>query len=207
MTVDVTRNRAMRKWSRREQLARVLWAFARHGFALVPRPLWSVRRAMLRVFGAQVGTNVHVHPSARITMPWNLTLGDGCAIGDRAIIYALGPITVAARATISQGAHLCAGSHDWRDPAMPLLKFPIMVGSDAWICADAFVGPGVRVGSRAIVGARAVVMKDVDEGVIMVGNPAQVVASRTTIVAAEFNSDSASSNRASGGSRLRDDPK
>lgn len=133
---------------------------------------------MLRAFGAQIGADVHVYPSVRITMPWNLSLGDGCAIGSRVILYALGPITVGERATISQGAHLCGGNHDWRDAAMPLLKLPVSIGADAWVCADAFVGPGVRIGARAIVGARAVAMKDVAEGAIVAGNPAQMIGSR-----------------------------
>lgn len=187
MTTDVVYNRKALKWSRKEQAARVLWALVRPAFALVPRPLWSVRRALLRAFGARIGAHVHVYPSVRITMPWNVTLADRCAIGDRAILYALGPISVGERTTISQGAHLCAGSHDWRDPAMPLLKLPITIESDAWVCADAFVGPGVQVGKSAIVGARAVVMKDVENEAIVAGNPARLIASRGTATAAMKN--------------------
>jgi putative colanic acid biosynthesis acetyltransferase WcaF len=61
---------------------------------------------------------------------------------------------------------------------MPLLKPPIAVERDAWICADAFVGPGVRVGARAIVGARCVVMQDVEPDAIMIGNPARLLRRR-----------------------------
>lgn len=133
---------------------------------------------MLRAFGANVGREVHVHPTVRITIPWNLSIGDDSAVGDGVILYALGPINIGARTTISQGAHLCAGTHDWRDPTMPLKKPPVSIGSDAWICADAFVGPGVNVGDAAILGARAVVMKDVGSGVIVAGNPARPIGTR-----------------------------
>lgn len=111
-------------------------------------------------------------------MPWNLTLGENCAVGARATLYALGPIVVGARATISQGAHLCAGTHDWRDPTMPLVKSAIRIGGDVWICADAFLGPGVTVGDQAIVGARAVVTKDIPSGIIVAGNPARKIRER-----------------------------
>jgi putative colanic acid biosynthesis acetyltransferase WcaF len=173
--VDVVSNRQSTKWSRREQIARVLWGLAKPLFILSPRPLWGWRRFLLRIFGAQIGPQVHVYPSARITMPWNVTVGSQSAIGDRAILYALGPITLGSRVTISQGAHLCAGSHDWRAADRPLLKLPIVVDDDAWICADAFVGPGVTVGKAAIVGARAVAMKDVPPGSTVIGNPACVL--------------------------------
>lgn len=173
--IDVAANRNARKWSRREQTGRVLWALAWPLFRLSPRPLWGWRRMLLRVFGAKVSPNVHVFPTVRITIPWNLDLGRDCAVGDRVILYALGPITISARATVSQGAHLCAGTHDIADPARPLVKPPILIGPDAWIAADAFVGPGVTVGAGAVVGARAVVMKDVQPGHIVVGNPARTI--------------------------------
>ena len=175
--IDVAANRRTRKWSRREQLGRVLWGFAEPFFRFSPRPVWGWRRLILRLFGAQVGRQVHIYPTVRISIPWNLTLLDSCAVGDRAILYALGPIRIGARATVSQGAHLCAGTHDIKDPSRPLLKSPISIGDDAWVCADAFIGPGVVVGESAIVGARAVAMKDVPACAIMAGNPARQIRS------------------------------
>ena len=111
-------------------------------------------------------------------MPWNLTVEDEVAIGDGAILYSLGPITIGSGATVSQFAHLCAGTHDYRRADMPLEKPPISVGEGAWICADAYVGPGVTVGDYAIVGARAVVVRNVAAHTIVAGNPARVVRER-----------------------------
>jgi putative colanic acid biosynthesis acetyltransferase WcaF len=178
--IDVSENRGARKWTHCEQVGRLLWTLASPFFILSPRPLWGWRRAMLRAFGARVGAGAHVYPSVRITIPWHLDLGEQCAVGDRAILYALGPITVGARATISQGAHLCAGSHDLSRPDRPLTKLPITIEADAWIAADAFVGPGVTVAQGAVVGARAVVVKDVPPGQVVVGNPARIIRSLST---------------------------
>lgn len=176
--IDVSENRGARKWTHREQLGRLLWKLASPFFFLSPRPLWAWRRVMLRAFGARVGAGAHVYPSVRITIPWHLDLGEQCAIGDRAILYALGPIIVGARATISQGVHLCAGTHDISRPDRPLLKLPITVSDDAWVAADAFIGPGVIVGAGAIVGARAVVMKNVTATMVVAGNPARPLKTR-----------------------------
>jgi putative colanic acid biosynthesis acetyltransferase WcaF len=104
-----------------------------------------------------------------------LAIDEGASIGDRAIVYDLGLIRIGKAVTISQHAHLCGGTHDYRDPAMPLLKLPIVIEHGAWICADAFIGPGVRIGARAIVGARAVVMNDVAADAIVIGNPARLL--------------------------------
>lgn len=170
---DVALNRKLRSWTRREIAGRALWAIAQLMFTLTPRPLWGARRAILRSFGARIGAGVHLYPTVRITIPWNLEIGDGVAVGDRAILYALGPITLGPRCTVSQGAHLCAGSHDLTQPHRPLIKPAIYIGADSWICADAFIGPGVRVGDRAIVGARGVVIRDVPDGCVVGGNPAR----------------------------------
>jgi putative colanic acid biosynthesis acetyltransferase WcaF len=176
--LDIAANRAARKWSRKELAGRLLWDLAAPVFALSPRPLWGLRRALLRAFGARIGRNVHILPSVRITIPWNLDIGDEAAVGEGAILYALGPIRIGRQATISQYAHLCAGSHDFTRADMPLLKPPIEIGEGAWICADAFVGPGVTVGARAVLGARAVAMKHVAPGLIVAGNPARPIRKR-----------------------------
>lgn len=176
---DISANRAARKWSRRELAGRVLWAAVRPLFRCSPRPLWGWRRLLLRTFGARVAPQARIDPTARIFIPWNFEMGAWSAVGFDALIYNLGPVIIGERVTISQRAHLCAGTHDYRDPAMPLLKRPITVDNDAWVCADAFIGPGVKVGVGAVVGARAVVVKDVPPWTVVVGNPAREIRQRT----------------------------
>jgi putative colanic acid biosynthesis acetyltransferase WcaF len=177
--IDIAANRKAPKWPPAELLGRALWEISRGPlFAWTPRPFWAWRRAVLRAFGAKIGRNVHVYPSVRIAVPWNLRVEDNAAVGDRAIIYNLGLISIGRDATISQYAHLCAGTHDFRLADMPLLKQPITIGAGAWVCADAFVGPGVSFGPTAVIGARAVVVRDVAENMIVVGNPARIVGER-----------------------------
>ena len=178
-SLDIDANRRARKWSKGGLAGRALWeTVGAPLFALTPRVLWGVRSGLLRAFGARIGWRVHIHPTVRIAVPWTLTIGDNVGIGDRAQLYSLGPITIGDRATVSQNAHLCAGSHDHRDPTLPLTKPPISIGPGAWVCADAFIGPGVAVGALAVVAARAVVIHDVPVSAIVAGNPARKVATR-----------------------------
>ncbi len=176
--MDIERNRADRKWSRKELVGRLLWATCGPLFRFSPRVFWGWRRWMLRSFGAMVGREVHIHPSARIFIPWNLSIGDWSSVGFDALLYNLGPLEIGEKVTISQRAHLCGGSHDFRDPAMTLLKLPVTVGDGAWICADVFVGPGVNVGPGAVIAAGAVVVKDVEAASVVGGNPAKVIGKR-----------------------------
>ena len=178
MPLDIASNRQAAKYSRGEIAFRLLWFFGSFLFRLSPRPCFGWRRFILRAFGAKIGAHVNTYPSARIYFPWNLSAGDWTAIGENALIYNLGPVTLGQRVTISHGAHLCAGTHDYRDPRMPLLKPPIRVEDQAWICADAFIGPGVVVGAGAVVGARAVVTADVAPWAVVAGNPAKFIKHR-----------------------------
>ncbi|MDZ4289007.1 MAG: WcaF family extracellular polysaccharide biosynthesis acetyltransferase [Prosthecobacter sp.] len=175
----IDQNRAAVKYTGWEQWLRVLWCCGSLLFRLSPRPCFGFRRWLLRCFGASVGSEVHIYPSARIYFPWNLRIGDWSSIGEWALIYNLGQVTIGERATLSQNVHVCAGTHDYTDPALPLIKPPINIGDSAWVCADAFVGPGVSIAQGAVVGARSVVVKDVPAWTVVAGNPARMIKQRT----------------------------
>lgn len=176
--LDITSNRSAVKYSRKELFARVLWGLGKVIFRLTPRPCFGLRRFILRAFGATVGSNVNIYSSALIYYPWNLEIGDDSSIGEWALIYNLGRVTIGQRSTISQRVHLCAGTHEYKNLRMPLMKPPIAIADDVWICADAFIGPSVTVAGRAIVAAASVVVKDVAGGIVVGGNPAAYIKER-----------------------------
>jgi putative colanic acid biosynthesis acetyltransferase WcaF len=177
-TLNIADNRQATKYSAHEQALRVLWGVTTPLFRYSPRIMFKWRSLLLRLFGAKVGREVHVYNSAIVYMPWNLEIGDWSSIGEHALIYNLGKVTIGSKTTISQRAHLCAGTHDYTSPELPLLKPPIKIGDQAWVCADSFLGPGVNVGEGAIVAARAVVTKSVMAWDIVAGNPARVIKKR-----------------------------
>ncbi|NNJ26384.1 2,3,4,5-tetrahydropyridine-2,6-dicarboxylate N-acetyltransferase [Planctomycetes bacterium LzC2] len=140
--------------------------------------MWGWRRFLLRLFGANVGRGAKVLPSAKVWLPANLTLGEYACLGAEVDCYCVAPISVGAHATVSQRAFLCAATHDISDPHMRLVARPIMIEASAWVCAEAFVGPGIAVGEGAVVGARAVAVKNVEPWAIVVGNPARFLRRR-----------------------------
>lgn len=165
--------------SRWHRLKRALWTAV---WALCyrpsPRVLHGWRCFLLRIFGGKIGKNAHPYPTAKIWAPWNLEMGDHSCLGDHVDCYCVGNITIGSYATISQYSYLCSASHDYTDPAMPLVTAPIVIGNRAWIAADAFVGPGVTVGEGAVVGARSSVFSDAEPWTIVVGNPARFLKAR-----------------------------
>lgn len=138
-----------------------------------PRPLHSWRRLLLRLFGARLGEHVHVHASVRIWAPWQLTIGDRVGIANGVLLYNMAPMTIGNGCVVSQGAHLCGGSHDIDSSNFQLVAKPIRLENDVWVCADVFVGHGVSIAEGCVLGARAVVMKSIlDPWTVWAGNPA-----------------------------------
>jgi putative colanic acid biosynthesis acetyltransferase WcaF len=169
-------------WTFKQNVIRALWMITtKLLFAPSFHNWYGWRRFLLRLFGAKVGVGVRVRPSAKVEIPWNIDLGDGSVVGDHAILYSLGKITVGRRSVVSQYTHLCAGTHDHTKRSLPLLCPPITIGRDAWVAADAFVGPGVTIGARTVVGARSNVFVDLPPDVIAVGSPAKAVRPREMI--------------------------
>jgi putative colanic acid biosynthesis acetyltransferase WcaF len=160
-------------FSRRNRLARVLWQLCWLMLCrFTPPPLHGWRAFILRGFGAQLGRGVRVHASVRIWLPANLELGDHVLIGPGARLYNQGRIRIGARSVVSQRAHLCASSHDLRDPHFQLMLRPVTIGEQCWVATEAFVGPGVTMGDGAVLAARGALFGDAEPDGVYSGNPA-----------------------------------
>lgn len=57
--------------------------------------------------------------------------------------------------------------------------YPISVGDDVWIGAGVQVMPGVSIGSNVVIGGGSVVVKDIPDNSVAVGNPCRVIRSIT----------------------------
>lgn len=168
------------------RLLRMAWGVAWTVLAAwTPVPLHGWRRLLLRAFGARIDPTARIYPDVRIWYPPNLTMGPYSTLGPRSDCYCMASVTLAPYALVSQGAHLCAGTHDLDDVSFQLKAFPIIVGERAWIAAEAFVGPGVTVGDGAVLGARAVTVKDLLPWGVYAGNPARRLRDRAHAASAK----------------------
>jgi len=138
----------------------IVWFFL---FRPTPRAMHAWRNFLLKIFGAQLGTHVHITGSTKIWAPWNLQIGNYVGIGEGVNIYCMDKIIIGNYAVVSQGTHLCGGSHNFNLPNFQLITAPINIGNRVWLCADSFVGLGVSIAEGSVIGARAVVAKSINE--------------------------------------------
>ncbi|WP_162052648.1 WcaF family extracellular polysaccharide biosynthesis acetyltransferase [Pontibacter pamirensis] len=166
-------------FSLRNRGGRVIWNLV---YALLfqysPRPMHQWRAFLLRMFGAKVGHGVHVYPKVSIWAPWNLVLKDKCGVANGAKLYSMGEISIGTQAVVSQGAHLCAGTHDYTIQGFPLVTMPITIGDNAWLAAETFIHPGITVGEGCVIGARSVVTQDMPAWMVCSGHPCKPLKER-----------------------------
>jgi putative colanic acid biosynthesis acetyltransferase WcaF len=168
-------------YSGKEIAGRLLWAFVQATvFRWSPRAFHGFRARLLRLFGAKIPepSKIVVFPTAKVVFPWRLSLAPRSMVGPGCTLYNLADISLLRGANISQNSHLCAGTHDYSRWSMPLVTKPIVVGENAWVGADVFVGPGVTIGELCVVGARSVVVKDLPPRTVCAGNPCRVLKER-----------------------------
>ena len=143
--------------------------------------LFFWRSFLLRLFGSQIIGNVNVYPSAKIWDPQNLTMYNGSCIDNGVLIYNVAMVSIGERSIISRDAKLCTATHDYNKDSFDLKTKPIIIMNDAWICMDAFVAPGVTVGSFGVALARSVILSDISNYEVFLGNPAKCIRKRKEI--------------------------
>ncbi|SDJ05402.1 hypothetical protein [Salipiger marinus] len=166
--------------SRRSKVLRALWQITRAlFFATLPGPLFKRWRIfLLRLFGATIGQGCRVDASCRVWWPGNLEMGNYACLADAVDCYNVALITIGDYATVSQRAFLCSASHATDTLARPLIHAPITIETHAWVCAEAFVGPGVTLREGAVLGARGLAIRNLEPWTIYAGNPARALKPR-----------------------------
>ena len=177
-SIDHRKNRS--PFSKKNKLARILWKIT---YLLLFRPtpdfiLNKYRIFILKLFGAKIGADSVVYPSAKIWAPWNLEVGEVTCIGPHTDIYSMDKIIIGNHVTISQNAVLCAATHDINSHSMALKTQKIIIDDYAWVCAYAKILPGVRISEGAVIGLDCVLGKTADPWFVYAGNPAKKIKTR-----------------------------
>jgi putative colanic acid biosynthesis acetyltransferase WcaF len=143
-----------------------------------PRPLHYWRSFLLRIFGAKMGPNCHFYPASKVWAPWNLVCAESVAAADGAEIYNPAPVTFGSHAILSQDAYICGATHDYDDPAFPLIAYVMSFGAYSWVCARASVAPGVNMAEGAVLGLGSVATRNLEAWTVYAGVPAIKVKQR-----------------------------
>lgn len=147
-------------------------------FRTSPRSFFRWRNFLLRCFGAKLHKKTKIYPTVRIWAPWNLHCDELAAVAEDVVLYNPKTLTIGSHAIVSQQAYVCGATHDYEDPAFPLISYPITLGAYSWVCARATVQPGVNLGEGAILALASVATHDLDPWTVYGGIPARRIKAR-----------------------------
>jgi putative colanic acid biosynthesis acetyltransferase WcaF len=158
---------------------RLLWHYV-NGFVFKTSlfPVYGIKAALLRAFGAKVGKGVAIKTNINIKYPWNLIISDYAWIGEEVWIDSLVMVTIGANTCLSQGAMILTGSHNYKKPLFDLITGPVVLEDGVWIGAKAVINQGITVGSHAVLTAGSIATKSLEAYAIYQGNPALKIRDR-----------------------------
>lgn len=164
----------------KNRILRFIWYIVQESlFRFSPRPFHLFRIMILKLFGADIKWTNYIYNNVKIWAPWNLKIGYNNGIANGVILYNMEKILLGNNITISQGAHLCTGTHDYTSKNFQLYAKKIIIENHVWICAETFVHPNVKINQGVVVGARSVVTKNLEsDWSVYSGNPCKYIKKR-----------------------------
>jgi putative colanic acid biosynthesis acetyltransferase WcaF len=160
----------------------IIWYFVNYYVfdSAFPWP-YKLKLALLRTFGAKVGKGLVIKTKVRIKNPWRLTIGENCWIGESVWIDNLENVVIGSNVSISQGAMLLTGNHDYTISSFPYRLGKIVLEDGVWVGAKSVVCPAVTCKSHSILTVNSVASKDLEAWGIYSGNPAALIRQRKMI--------------------------
>src|SRR5690606_14272841 len=113
----------MYPYSLREYAKRFAWEWIGQRMVRLSFPRARRWRSFwLRWFAADSTPTCPIGATTRIRHPWLLKMGEHSTLADEVEIYNLGLVEIGSHSVISQRAYICAGTHDYSKPNLPLIR-------------------------------------------------------------------------------------
>jgi acetyltransferase-like isoleucine patch superfamily enzyme len=139
----------------------------------------------------EIGRWVHIGDGNAIRChEGSLRIGDKAVFGRQNVVNCYLDIELGEAALVADWVYICDFDHVTADISVPIkdqgiVKSPVRIGPDTWLCTKVTVTKGSRIGRGCVVGAHAVVRGDVPDYAIAAGMPAKVVRDRRAIYQAD----------------------
>lgn len=136
------------------------------------------RQELMRKIIGKIGKRFKILTPFRCDYGWNITIGEDFFANFNLTILDEAKVTIGRHVFIAPNVSIYTACHptnpDERN-AMKQFARPVTIGDNVWIGGSVTILPGVTIGNNVTIGAGSVVVNDIPENTIAVGNPCRVV--------------------------------
>lgn len=155
-------------------------------FNSIPMEDEEKRREVQQHLFGRAGKYLRIYPPIHVDFGCNIYTGDNVFINQNCTFLDTNIITIGERVLIGPDVKIYAASHSCKakeryynledgKAIIVTSSKPVTIGNDVWIGGGSIILPGVTIGNNVVIAAGSVVTKDVQDNVIVGGNPAQVI--------------------------------
>ncbi|OGT09880.1 MAG: hypothetical protein A2X77_04745 [Gammaproteobacteria bacterium GWE2_42_36] len=138
-----------------------------------------IRRMYLKMFSKKCGPGVILQRSVHLRSTYNLQIGKNVFINRGVHIDAFGGVEIGEGAALGPHVVIITGDHGFLPKGTMYQKRglssrPVIIGNNSMICANSYIGAGVKIGKNCVIAAGTSVLVDVPDNAVISNSPADL---------------------------------
>lgn len=135
-------------------------------------------KKMIKSILGKSGEEVFIEQPFHCDYGTNIEVGENFYANFNCVILDVGKVTIGENVMFAPNVSIYTAGHpihaDSRNSGYEY-GIPVTIGDNVWVGGSVTINPGVTIGNNVVIGSGSVVIKDIPDNMIAVGNPCRVI--------------------------------